>query len=128
MGVVGLSPNGEKEIRRKFCQVLVRKGKEQLVGGAGNHLGIPLFQQHLTDADCFVYRMACQSYVQIVRHERLELNAKQSALGQHASSLFYAVTEILGQGLVGKHNSLAKQSALFGAAYVEHIGQTSQKG
>ena len=45
-----LSPNGEKEIGRKLCQVCVRECKEQLVGGTGNRLGISLRQQYLADA------------------------------------------------------------------------------
>ena len=128
MFLVGLSPNGEKEIGRELCQVFVREGKEQLVGGTCHRLGIPLCQQDLADARSLTHGMAGQTQIKVVLHQRFKLDAQQSAFCKHSPTLLYTIAEILCQNRIGKHHRLAKERTLLGATNVEHIGQTSQQG
>lgn len=66
--------------------------------------------------------------VQAILEERLELDAQQPALGQHAPLLLDQVAEIRLQLRVHQHHGLAEERPHLGAANIEYIRMSRNKG
>lgn len=110
----------------KTLHLLIGQNEEQLVGRAWHSLLEALVQESFTQADGHLICMSGQAEVEIVGHQRLELNAQETSFGQHTATLLDEIAEVFLQAGRLNDYSLAKERSLLRTAYVEDICKACQ--
>lgn len=62
--------------------------------------------------------------IESVLEKSQELDAEETAFGQHAAVLLYAISEILLQGIIHDHHGLTEKCPLLRTSKIEHISQS----